>query len=110
VRAAGSPEMGVADRTGIGAGDGPGVAEAGQLPFQWVAADAHYGMNPTLLDGVAGLGKCYCAEVPQTQRTSAGGGEEPPARPRPAGSATDRTACGPPEHGKRKKCSSSARH
>ncbi|SRR6266700_5601343 len=43
-----------------------GVAERGQLPFQWVAADAHYGMNPTLLDGVAGLGKCYCAEVPQT--------------------------------------------
>ena len=43
-----------------------GVAERGQLPFHWVAADEHYGMNPTFLDGVAGLGKCYFAEVPKT--------------------------------------------
>src|SRR6266581_4523255 len=43
-----------------------GVAERGQLPFQWVAADEHYGMNPTFLDGVAGLGKCSFAEVPKT--------------------------------------------
>jgi SRSO17 transposase len=43
-----------------------GVAERGQLPFQWVTADEHYGMNPAFLDGVPGLGKFYCAEVPKT--------------------------------------------
>jgi len=42
-----------------------GVAEREQLPFQWVNADEHYGMNPGFLDGVAGLGKSYFAEVPK---------------------------------------------
>jgi SRSO17 transposase len=43
-----------------------GVATRGHLPFQWVTADEHYGMNPAFLDGVAELGKCYFAEVPKT--------------------------------------------
>jgi len=43
-----------------------GVTERGHLPFQWVMADEHYGMNPAFLDGVAALGKCYFAEVPKT--------------------------------------------
>lgn len=42
-----------------------GIAEREQLPFQWVNADEHYGMNPAFLDGVAGLGKYYFVEVPK---------------------------------------------
>lgn len=41
-----------------------GVVHRGVLPFQWVTADEHYGMNPEFLDGVAALGKYYFAEVP----------------------------------------------
>jgi SRSO17 transposase len=41
-----------------------GVAQRAILPFGWVAADEHYGMNPGFLDGVAQLGKWYFAEVP----------------------------------------------
>jgi SRSO17 transposase len=33
------------------------------LPFRWVAVDALYGDTPAFLDGVAALGKWYCAEV-----------------------------------------------
>ena len=36
----------------------------GVVPFGWVNADEHYGMNPDFLDGVAALGKQYFAEVP----------------------------------------------
>lgn len=35
----------------------------GQVPFQWVAADALYGDTPAFLDGVAELGKWYFVEV-----------------------------------------------
>jgi SRSO17 transposase len=38
--------------------------ERGVVPFAWVNADEHYGMNPDFLEGVAGLGKWYFAEVP----------------------------------------------
>jgi SRSO17 transposase len=41
-----------------------GVIKRGVLPFRWVAADEHYGMNPAFLDGVAATGKYYFAEVP----------------------------------------------
>ena len=40
------------------------VDERGVVPFTWVNADEHYGMNPDFLDGVAGLDKWYFAEVP----------------------------------------------
>lgn len=42
------------------------INERGVVPFAWVNADEHYGMNPDFLDGVAGLGKWYFAEVPCT--------------------------------------------
>jgi SRSO17 transposase len=37
--------------------------QAGIVPFRWVNADEHYGMNPDFLDGVAELEKWYFAEV-----------------------------------------------
>jgi SRSO17 transposase len=40
------------------------IDERGVVPFAWVNADEHYGMNPDFLDGVAGLDKWYFAEVP----------------------------------------------
>ncbi len=40
------------------------VNQAGIVPFRWVNADEHYGMNPDFLDGVAELEKWYFAEVP----------------------------------------------
>jgi SRSO17 transposase len=39
------------------------TVERGQLPFQWLAADALYGDTPAFLDGVAELGKWYFVEV-----------------------------------------------
>lgn len=39
------------------------VVKRAVLPFQWVTADEHYGMNPQFLDGVAALEKYYFAEV-----------------------------------------------
>jgi SRSO17 transposase len=42
------------------------VNKRGVVPFAWVNADEHYGMNPDFLDGVAGLDKWYFAEVPCT--------------------------------------------
>ena len=42
-----------------------GVVKRAQLPFQWVCADEHYGMNPAFLDGLDALGKWYFAEVPK---------------------------------------------
>jgi SRSO17 transposase len=41
-----------------------GVVQRNVVPCQWVAADAHFGMNPGFLDGVAALGKWYFVEVP----------------------------------------------
>lgn len=40
------------------------INERGVVPFTWVNADEHYGMNPDFLDGIAALGKWYFAEVP----------------------------------------------
>ena len=40
------------------------LKQAGIVPFRWVNADEHYGMNPDFLDGVAELEKWYFAEVP----------------------------------------------
>lgn len=40
------------------------LKQAGIMPFRWVNADGHYGMNPAFLDGVAELEKWYFAEVP----------------------------------------------
>lgn len=38
--------------------------ERGVVPFAWVNAAEHYGMNPDFLDSVAALDKWYFAEVP----------------------------------------------
>jgi len=42
-----------------------GVVARAQLPWQWLVADEHYGMNPAFTDGIAGLGKWYFVEVPK---------------------------------------------
>jgi SRSO17 transposase len=42
------------------------IKQPGVVPFAWVKADEHYGLNPDFLDGVAALDKWYFAEVPQT--------------------------------------------
>jgi SRSO17 transposase len=42
------------------------IDQRGVVPFAWVNADEHYGMNPDFLDGVVSLDKWYFAEVPQT--------------------------------------------
>jgi SRSO17 transposase len=39
------------------------LAQHGVVPFQWVAADEHFGGNPAFLDGIGALGKWYLAEV-----------------------------------------------
>jgi SRSO17 transposase len=44
------------------------VNQAEIVPFRWVNADEHYGMNPDFLDGVAKLEKWYFAEVPVNTR------------------------------------------
>jgi SRSO17 transposase len=65
-----------------------GIAQRGQLAFQWVTADEHYGMNPAFLDGVAALGKWYFAEVPRSTVVWVGepavipAGKGPMGRPR----------------------------
>ena len=45
-----------------------GLKQAKIVPFRWVNADEHYGMNPEFLDGVAELEKWYFAEVPVNTR------------------------------------------
>jgi SRSO17 transposase len=40
------------------------VSERETLPFAWVNADEHYGMNTKFLDGINELGKWYFADVP----------------------------------------------
>ena len=49
-----------------------GVAARGVLPFRWVTADEHYGMNTEFLDGVAALGKYYFVEVPVSTKVWVG--------------------------------------
>jgi len=41
-----------------------GLVQRGQLPFKWVVADEHYGMNPAFLEAIDALGKWYFVEVP----------------------------------------------
>jgi SRSO17 transposase len=65
-----------------------GIVGRDQLPFRWVTADEHYGMNPDFLDGVAALGKWYVAEVPVSTKVWVGTpevippGKGPMGRPR----------------------------
>ena len=40
----------------------------GEVPFRWVACDAHFGEIPAFLDAVAALGKWYLTEVPSDTR------------------------------------------
>lgn len=54
------PELGLEMLTGLGSRT--------VIPFRWVNADEHYGMNPGFLEGIAALGKWYFAEVPVTTR------------------------------------------
>jgi len=42
--------------------------QRGDLPFRWVTADEHFGLNTAFLDRVAGLGLRYFVEVPQDTR------------------------------------------
>lgn len=44
------------------------LAQHAVIPFQWVAADEHFGGNPAFLDGIRALGKWYMAEVPADTR------------------------------------------
>jgi SRSO17 transposase len=44
------------------------VVAQGSLRFQWVTCDELYGRNPNFLDGVAGLGHWYFAEVAHNTR------------------------------------------
>ena len=44
------------------------VVKAQTLRCRWVAVDEAFGGNPSFLDGVAGLGLWYFAEVPHTTR------------------------------------------
>jgi SRSO17 transposase len=44
------------------------VVKAQSLRCRWVVADEAFGGNPSFLDGVAGLGLWYVAEVPHTTR------------------------------------------
>jgi len=44
------------------------VVAHGALRFHWVTCDETYGRNPDFLDGVAGLGRWYLAEVPHSTR------------------------------------------
>jgi SRSO17 transposase len=44
------------------------LAQRAVIPFQWVAADEHFGGNPAFLDGIRALGKWYMAEVPADTR------------------------------------------
>jgi len=44
------------------------VVAEGILRFRWVACDEDYGKDPAFLDGVAGLGLWYFAEVPHSTR------------------------------------------
>jgi SRSO17 transposase len=52
-----------------------GVVKSQVLRCRWVVADAAFGDNPGLLDGVAGLGLWYVADVPHHTR----GWQERPA-------------------------------
>jgi SRSO17 transposase len=61
------------------------INERGAVPFAWVNADEHYGMNPDFLDGVAGLDKWYFAEVPCTTMVWPGDVKILPAGPGQAG-------------------------
>ncbi len=42
------------------------AVKRGNLPFQWVAADALYGDSPTFRDGIDALGKWYFTEIKNT--------------------------------------------
>ena len=41
---------------------------SGGLPFRWLTADEHFGLNTALLDQIAALGLHYLIEVPQDTR------------------------------------------
>ncbi len=44
------------------------LVRQGQVPFRWVACDAHFGEIPAFLDAVAALEKWYLSEVPSDTR------------------------------------------
>ena len=90
------------------------AAERGQLPYQWVTADAAYGDSHDLRALIAGLGRWYCLEVsrdtevwseaPHWQVPSAAGQRgRPRTRARP-------TAGSPPAAGGRRQHQPAARH
>src|SRR5262245_24536019 len=75
----------------------------GVVPFSWVNADEHYGMNPDFLDGVAKLNKWYFAEVPVSTQVWPGevkilppGLEQPGNRPAGRPRSGPRVARGEP--------------
>jgi SRSO17 transposase len=62
-----------------------GIAGRQALPFRWVAADEHFGMNPDFLDGIAALGQWYFAEVPANTQVWEGQPTVLPPGPVPLG-------------------------
>jgi SRSO17 transposase len=64
---------------------GKGVTERGHVPWPWGRADAHYGMHPAFLEGVAALGHGSCAAVPTTPGVGPEVGERLPPSPGPRG-------------------------
>src|SRR5262249_24543721 len=70
--------------------------ERGVVPFAWVNADEHSGMNPDFLDGVAGLDQWYFAEVPVSRMVWPEEGKSVPAGLGQAGNLkTGRPRSGP---------------
>jgi SRSO17 transposase len=57
-----------------------GLVARAEVPFAWVVADEHYGMIPSLLDGIEARHKWYFAEVPTA--TQVWGGEPQVETPR----------------------------
>jgi SRSO17 transposase len=58
-----------------------GLIDRGNRPCAWVVADEHYGMMPTLLDGVEARGTRYVAEVPASTQVWVGKPQvEPPSQ------------------------------
>jgi SRSO17 transposase len=73
-----------------------GLNKRGVVPFCWVNADEHFGMNPAFLDGVAAAGKWYFAEVPVTTRVWAAEVEVlPPGKGQAGNLKTGRPRSGP---------------
>jgi SRSO17 transposase len=75
------------------------VVQSQALRCRWVVADEAFGNNPDFLDGVAGLGLRYFAEVPHSTRVweARPATHIPPRRGRGRGPQRERLVAGAPE-------------